>query len=87
MFTTEKCKLFFNDPKFHHIPQWDPDSQESAINKIFSGQRQLRRSKIVYKTIETNHQPNSHTNNYLTIDFLQTRMNAYEDQLVGNVQE
>jgi hypothetical protein len=51
MFTAEKSKLFFNDPKFSEIREWNTDSQESAVNKIFAGQRQLRRSKVAYTTI------------------------------------
>lgn len=53
MFTAEKSKLFFNDPKFAEIREWDIDTQESAVNKIFAGQRQLRRSKVAYTTLES----------------------------------
>jgi hypothetical protein len=53
MFTAEKSKLFFNDPKFMLISRWNDDSQEEAVNKIFAGQRQLRRSKIAYKAIDS----------------------------------
>jgi hypothetical protein len=56
MFTAEKSKLFFNDPKFLDIRHWDEDAQESAVNKIFAGQRQLRRSKIAYHNMSKHEQ-------------------------------
>ena len=56
MFTAEKSKLFFNDPKFLNIRHWDEDAQESAVNKIFAGQRQLRRSKIAYHNMSKHEQ-------------------------------
>jgi len=50
MFTAEKCKLFFNDPKFAHIKDWNEDSQEAAVTKIFAGQRKHRRSQVSKNT-------------------------------------
>jgi len=50
MFTAEKCKLFFNDPKFSHIKDWNEDSQEAAVTKIFAGQRKHRRSQVSKNT-------------------------------------
>jgi hypothetical protein len=47
MFTVEKIKLFFNDPIFKQINTWVEDSQEEAINKIYAGQKKLRRTKVV----------------------------------------
>ena len=52
MFTGEKCKLFFNDPKFNSINNWNKDTQESAVGKIFAGQRKLRRSEVAKHTQE-----------------------------------
>lgn len=51
MFTAEKCKLFFNDPKFQSISEWSAEAQEAATAKIFAGQRQVRRSKVAYHTL------------------------------------
>jgi hypothetical protein len=76
MFTAEKSKLFFNDPKFMLITRWDNDSQEQTVNKIFAGQRQLRRSKIAYKAIEA--QQTEASNPFPMLDFLQSRINSFE---------
>jgi hypothetical protein len=51
MFTAEKSKLFFNDPKFQNIAEWNIDSQEATVRKIFAGQRQLRRSKVANRAL------------------------------------
>ena len=51
MFTIEKSKLFFNDPKFLAIKDWNSNSQEEAVNKIFGGQRQLCRSEVTASTL------------------------------------
>ena len=53
MFTAEKSKLFFNDPKFREIQGWSEDAQEAAVGKIFAGQRQVRRAKVAYHTVHT----------------------------------
>lgn len=84
MFTAEKSKLFFNDPKFLDIRHWEEDAQESAVNKIFAGQRQLRRSKIAYHNISKN--DHQEENPYVLLDFLQSRMSAVEGKLVENVE-
>jgi len=83
MFTAEKSKIFFNDPKFLEIIHWDEDTQESAVNKIFAGQRQLRRSKIAYHNMSNNELEEE--NPYVLLDFLQSRMSAVEGKLVENV--
>lgn len=75
MFTAEKSKLFFNDPKFQAIDEWSPDAQEAAVGKIFAGQRQVRRSKVAYHTLQQKDPP---PNPYLLLDCLQTRMSAFE---------
>jgi hypothetical protein len=84
MFTAEKSKLFFNDPKFTQISLWDNDSQEQAVSKIFAGQRQLRRSKIAFKVIDSSSKEES-LNPFPMLDFLQSRINAFEHRLANNV--
>jgi hypothetical protein len=84
MFTAEKSKLFFNDPKFLSIGEWSADGQEAAVGKIFAGQRQVRRSKVAYHALRPSDPPASP---YLLLDCLQTRMAAFEARLVRNVEE
>jgi hypothetical protein len=81
MFTAEKSKLFFNDPKFLAISGWSEDAQEAAVGKIFAGQRQVRRSKVAYNTVIASEEASP----YLLLDCLQSRMGAFEDRLVHNV--
>lgn len=85
MFTAEKSKLFFNDPKFHSIDKWNQDSQEAAVSKIFAGQRQLKRSQVANSTLAF--QPANSPNQFILLDFLQNRMNAFENKLVHDVEE
>ena len=83
MFTAEKSRLFFNDPKFQEIEQWSIDSQETTVKKIFAGQRQLRRSKVANGTLAT--EITNEENKYMMLDFLQSRMNSFEEKLVLDV--
>ena len=75
MFTAEKSKLFFNDPKFASIKEWGKDEQESAVSKIFAGQRQFRRAEVASSTQQV--QLSQVSSEYVLLDFLQSRMNAF----------
>lgn len=55
------------------------------MTKIFGGQRQLKRTKVASSTMAST--VSETPNPYLMLDFLQSRMNAYESALVGNVEE
>ncbi len=51
MITQERFKLFSNDPKFRSIAANNPQAQEIAIQKVYAGQKQLHRKKIIMDCI------------------------------------
>jgi hypothetical protein len=51
MITDFQFKLFINDPKFKDVPLNNKNSQQIAIQKVYTGQKQLHRKNVITDSI------------------------------------
>lgn len=85
MITEEKFKLFSNDPKFRNVPANNLHAQEIAVLKVYAGQKQLRRKNIIMDSIEKKTNPHLKKPD-LDIDFLESRIHAFEMELASDIE-
>lgn len=65
---------------FKKVPPNNKNAQEIAVQKVYAGQKQVRRRDIIKDSINKKSNPNLNKPN-LDVDFLESRVHAYEMSL------